>query len=192
MAGREGPPPGRMSEQQVQAGLRAINHPHTPRWKGARRPPLNWTTPKGAAEPDAGKGKAGGPPRMRPQTPDPGAEGGQPHTRATVGKPQATETPHAQVGGRGKAESEQSQVCVLGRGDTTPEWHCHQETQVRHLRHQGLRTDPAPSHPQPWPQLPPRPEGLPQLAVQKPAVWPTHCNTKPSRACPHSHAPRQT
>lgn len=44
----------------------------------------------------------GGPPRTRPRSPDPRLEGSQPHRRATVGKPQATETPHAQVGGRRK------------------------------------------------------------------------------------------
>lgn len=131
-AGREeGPPPGHTSEQRAQADLGAINHPPTHCWKGARRPRLSWATPKGAAEPDARKGRVGGPPGRRSQTPDPRAEGGQPHTRAT--QPWASQghrrASHPSWGKDEKVGREQSQI-----GVRTP-------PQDRGLRHQSLRPD---------------------------------------------------
>ena len=47
-------------------------------------------------------------------------------------------------------------------------------------------------HPGSWPQLPPCPRPPSASCPGACCVAYTGCNTKPSRACPHSHAQRQT
>lgn len=101
-AGRkEGPPPGCMSKQQVQAGLGAINHlpPLTPHWKSARSPCLSWATPKGQQSQMLGKAGWEALLEQEPEHQIPELRTAS-HTRATVGKPQATETPNTQGGER--------------------------------------------------------------------------------------------